>query len=192
MRALTTVVVLAASITCVPSRASAQATAPPGTSQPATPAPHQAAPSSGDRDIRGFVTVGVGGQIASSDFSEAHSEPLNGEQKTWTANYALRSGVEFEIGGGWRIWSNLFAGATYTRFHDSRKADVTAEIPHPFFFNQPRHISGESSDLAHDENGGHISLTWLIPVGRRLEVGIFGGPSIINVSRQLVKDVEYR
>ena len=28
-------------------------------------------------------------------------------------------------------------------------------------------------------------------LGRRLEVGVFGGPSIIDVSRQLVKDVEY-
>jgi hypothetical protein len=140
---------------------------------------------------RGFVTFGAGGQIASTDFSESHSEPLNGEQKTWTADYSVKSGLEFEVGAGWRLWHNLFAGATYSRFHDSRPAGVTAEIPHPFFFTQPRSISGESSGLAHDENAAHISLSWIVPVSRRLEVGVFGGPSIINVSRQLVKDVEY-
>jgi hypothetical protein len=137
------------------------------------------------------VTFGAGGQTASTDFSEVHSEPLNAEQKTWTADYSVKSGVEFEIGGGWRIWQSLFAGATYSRFHDSRKANVSAEIPHPFFFNQPRHVTGESSALAHDENGGHISLSWIVPVSRRLEVSVFGGPSLINVSRQLVKDVQY-
>jgi hypothetical protein len=184
-------VVLAAVTVCVPCRAAAQ-TKPPETPQPPVAAPSPATrPSTSPSPSRGFVTIGVGAQIASSDFSESHSEPLNGEQKTWTANYSVESGVEFEIGAGWRIWQNLFAGATYSRFHNSRKADVTAEIPHPFFFEQSRHISGESGALDHDENGGHISLTWIAPVGRRLEVAVFGGPSIINVSRQLVKDVEY-
>jgi hypothetical protein len=188
----TIAVVLAAGITWFPSGANAQATTPPVKPQPPTPTTRPAArPSATAGPSRGFATFGAGGQIASTDFSESHSEPLNGEQKTWTANYNLKSGVEFEIGAGWRIWHNLFAGATYSRFHDSRKADVSAEIPHPFFFNQPRRISGETSALAHDENGGHISLSWIVPVGRRLEVGVFGGPSFINVSRQLVKDVEY-
>jgi hypothetical protein len=137
------------------------------------------------------VTFGVGSQISSTDFSQTHSEPFYAEQKTWTADYSVKSGVEFEIGAGWRVWENLFAGATYSRFSNSRSASVREEIPHPFFFSQPRNISGESADLSHDENGGHFSLWWVIPVSRRLEVAIFGGPSVINVSRQLVKDVEF-
>jgi hypothetical protein len=184
--------VFAAAIACAASIASAQATAQAQPQAPAPRTPPATRSSDSPGPSRGFVTIGAGGQIiTSSDFSETHSEPLNGEQKTWTANYSLKSGVEFEVGAGWRIWQNLFAGATYSRFHDSRKADVTAEIPHPFFFNQSRHISGESSALAHDENSAHISLTWMVPVGRRLEVAVFGGPSVLNVSRQLVKDVEF-
>jgi hypothetical protein len=137
------------------------------------------------------VTFGAGAQIGSTDFSETHSEPLNAEQKVWTADYAVRTGLEIEAGAGWRVWRRLFAGATYSRFHDSRSAGVTGQIPHPFFFNQARSISGESAALSHDENAVHISAWWIVPVSRRLEVGIFGGPSIIGVSRPLVKDVEY-
>ena len=141
--------------------------------------------------VRGFVTFGAGAQITSTDFSETQSEPLNQEQKTWTANYAVKTGLEFEVGGGWRVWRNLFAAATYSRFHESRSADISAQIPHPFFFNQPRSISGESLALSHDENAVHLSAWWIVPAGRRFEVGIFGGPSIISVSRPLVKDVQY-
>jgi Outer membrane protein beta-barrel domain len=188
---LTLAVVLAAGLTSASSIATAQ-TQPPAKPQPPTPTTRQGArPSSEPGPSRGFVTFGVGAQIGSNDFSETHSEPLNAEQKTFTANYAVKTGLEFEIGGGWRIWHNLFAGATYSRFHDSRAADITAQIPHPFFFNQPRSISGSSSDLAHDENAAHISLWWIVPAGRRFEVGIFGGPSIIGVSQGLVTDVQY-
>jgi hypothetical protein len=80
---------------------------------------------------------------------------------------------------------------TYSRFHDSRAAGITAEIPHPFFFDRPRIISGESEDLPHVENALHLSASWIIPVGRRLEVGIFGGPSAFYVSRDLVENVEF-
>jgi hypothetical protein len=137
------------------------------------------------------VTIGAGAQIGSIDFSETHSEPLNAEQKTWTADYAVKTGFEFEIGAGWRVFSSLFAGATYSRFHDSRAAGVSGEIPHPFFFNQPRSISGDTSALSHDEHALHLSAWWVVPIGRRFELSVFGGPSIIRVSRALVKDVQY-
>ena len=138
------------------------------------------------------MTFGGGTQIASKDkFSETHSEPLYGEQKTWTADYDIDPGLDLEVGGGYRAWHNLFVGGTYSHVHDSGAARVTAQIPHPFFFNQPRTVSGESDSLSHDEDAGHISAYWIFPVGRRLEVALFGGPSIIHVSRPLVTDVEF-
>ncbi|MEO7272253.1 MAG: hypothetical protein ABIX28_09660 [Vicinamibacterales bacterium] len=165
----------------------AQTPARPPQTPPARPATRPAPPPK----LVGFVTFGGGIQVASNEFSETHSEPLYGEQKTWTAGYQVEDALDFEVGGGSRVWRDLFVGATYSRVHDSAPASVSGQIPHPFFFNQPRTISGESADLSHDENGVHISVYWRVPVGRRLEVAVFGGPSIINVSRQLVKDVEF-
>ncbi len=141
---------------------------------------------------RGFISFGAGVQVASTDFSETHSQPLNGETETWTANYSQKTGLELEAGGGWRAWQNLFVAGTYTHAHDSRSAEITASVPHPFFFNQPRQISGESGSLSHTEDAAHISALWLVPAGERFEVGVFGGPSIIWVTQPLVKDVQYR
>ena len=201
---------LAAAVASAPSQAAAQTSAdstaqasqaparPQAPAKPQTPTPAPtpmtrpvARPATVPGPLRGFVTIGVGAQFASADFSETHSEPLYAEQKTWTADYSVKTGLEFEIGGGWRVWRNLFAGGTYSHFHDSRTAAITGQIPHPFFFNQPRSISGDSVALAHDENAGHFSLWWIVPAGHRVEVGVFGGPSIIGVSRPLVKDVQY-
>jgi hypothetical protein len=141
--------------------------------------------------MRGFVAFGAGAQLGSSGFTDTGSEPLHGEQKTWTTNYARETGLELEVGGTGRVWRKLFLGATYSRFHDSRAAEVTAQVPHPFFFNQPRTITGESGELPHDENALHISAAWIFPVGHRLEIGIFAGPSAFYVSRDLVENVEF-
>jgi len=170
-----------------PATPPAQTPARPTQTPPARPVTRPAAAPK----MTGFVTFGGGVQIGSSEFSETHSEPLNGEQKTWTAAYEVKDGLEFEVGGAARVWKNLFLGGTYSRVHDSASASITGQVPHPFFFNQPRSISGESADLSHDENGYHISAYWVVPVGRRLEVTLFGGPTIIDVSRQLVNDVQF-
>ena len=173
--------VLALAILLCPGHAAAQ-------TQRRSPAP--SAPSPG-AETRGFISGGAGLQFGTHDFSDTHASPLYGEMKTWTADYSVNTGPEFEVAGGWRLWRRLFAGAAYSHFSDSGGAAITARIPHPFFFEQPRDLSGESADLSHRENGLHLSATWVVPAARRVDVAVFGGPSILSVSRALVKDVEF-
>ena len=176
------------------SPASQAQTRPPAPSRPPQPQPPPARPAPRPTTpprMIGFMTFGGGIQIASDQFSETHSEPLYGEQKTWTADYDITNGLGLEVGGAGRVWRNLFVGGTYSYGHEAGAANITGQIPHPFFFNQPRAISGQSDDLSHDEHGGHFSAYWIVPAGRRVEVALFGGPSIIYVSRQMVKDVEF-
>jgi hypothetical protein len=191
MRSCAVFFCLAGLLTLNPARVDAQARpqppAPPGPVSPVRPA----VPPPAVLDARGFVTFGVGAQMGTSAFSETHKDFIDQEERTWTADYSVKSGLAFEAGGGWQLWRNLFAAGTYTRFGDSRSAAVNGEIPHPFFFDRPRHISGDSPSLAHDEQALHLSALWLAPAGRRLEVAVFGGPSIMNVSQEMVKEVRY-
>jgi hypothetical protein len=194
------VLTITAGLACTAAAAQAQTRPPAPATPPAqtparppqTPAPRPPArPATAPKRSVGFLTFGGGAQITSSDFSETHSEPLYGEQKTWTADYEVKTGLAFEAGGGYRVWRDLFVGGSYTYFHDSRAAGITAQIPHPFFFNQPRTVTGDSASLSHDEHAGHISVFWVVPASRRLEIAVFGGPSIIGVSRPLVENVEF-
>jgi hypothetical protein len=68
-------------------------------------------------------------------------------------------------------------------------ANVTASVPHPFFFAKPRSVAGTTPSTRR-ETAGHIQAVYLLP-GRRLNVMIFGGPSLFSIRQTLVTDVVY-
>ena len=144
------------------------------------------------RPTRVFVNLGGGLQsIASTTFGETHGEELYTEQFTWDARYKLKNSVAVEGGGGVRVGGNLLTAVTYSRSQHSQVATVTGQVPHPFQFNQFRSIGGESASLRHEEQAVHLSALWIVPIGRRLEVGISGGPSVFVVRQGFVKQVEF-
>ena len=139
---------------------------------------------------RVFISLNGGWQSSSLTFKDTGSKPVFQENVTWTVDYEVKGGPILDVSGGVRVWRNLFASTTYTRFSDSSVAAVTGLVPHPFFFNQPRSIGGDSSSLSHLEQGLHMSAAWIVP-GRHLEVAVFGGPSLFFVRRDLVSDIQY-
>ena len=160
-----------------------------GQSSTAQPPKRVEAPS---RPTRAFVSLGGGLQsIATTSFGETHGEDLYAEQFTWDARYKLKNAVAFEAGVGVRVRRNLLAAGTYSRSQHRQVAVVTGQVPHPFQFNQLRAIEGESSPLRHEEQAVHLSALWVVPISRRLEVSISGGPSFFFVRRGFVKEVEF-
>ena len=140
---------------------------------------------------RVFIGISGGSQATSLDFTDTKREPLSQETATWNAGYAVESGLNVEVGGGVRVWRNLAAGLTFSRFEDKRIATVTGELPHPFFFNRLRQVSGESERLNHTEQGVHLSAIWLLPATRRVQAAVFAGPTFFSVNRGLVERFNY-
>jgi hypothetical protein len=70
-------------------------------------------------------------------------------------------------------------------------AAVNAKIPHPFFFNQLRPISGDVTALQHKETGVHIYAMYFLPLSGKLGVAVFGGPSHFSVKQDFVNDIDY-
>ena len=75
------------------------------------------------------------------------------------------------------------------RHEGKGEADVTASVPHPFFFNQPRTVTGTENGVAHSETGVHSKLQYLVPATGRLHFVLEGGPSWINVDHDVVTDL---
>jgi hypothetical protein len=155
------------------------------TRQPRAPAPGRDWPS------QGYIAVDGGYQVHSLSFSETHRELIFLEDAVWTADYRVADGIRYEVGGGLRLWRNLLAAGSFSFFKDTNPAAISARIPHPFRFNDPRSLEAEASSLSQDERVVHVSAAWMTPVTRRLELGVFGGPSIFLVKRSLVEDVIY-
>ena len=97
------------------------------------------------------VDVAAGVQLGSKSFSTTHTEQVFAEESTWEARYRGYA-VLFGVGGGVRSWNALFAGVSYTRRSPiRRRVAVSAKVPHPFFFNQPRTVEGELEPLLNQQ-----------------------------------------
>ena len=54
-------------------------------------------------------------------------------------------------------------------------------FPHPFFFNQPREVTGEATGVKRSETAVHVQAMYLVNPGGRLRLVLSGGPSFFDV-----------
>ena len=96
----------------------------------------------------------------------------------------------YELGAQFRIVGPFAVGATVQRFENDREAAYTASLPHPFFFDRFRELSGAVSGLTQEETAVHldavITKTW-----GPLTLDAFGGPSWFQTKTEVLVDVLY-
>ena len=140
---------------------------------------------------RGFVTINGGYQLTSTDFADNVVFTLNVEEGDFDAGYRVDTGAVFDVSGGMRVRQNLAIGVGVSRFSRADDANVTARIPHPFFFDQHRPISGSAVGLKRQETAVHVQALWIVPVNDRFDVALFGGPTFVTVIQDLLTEVEF-
>jgi hypothetical protein len=138
---------------------------------------------------RGYVNVNGWYQPASPAFSDV-VQPIDfAEASVVTTSYKTNGIPGFDAGGGVRVWRNLAVGIDVSRFSKSTGGAVSAQVPHPFFFNRARTVSGDASGLTRDETAAHVQALWMVPLRDRWQLAIAGGPSWFAVGQDLVSDV---
>ena len=166
----------------------------------AAPASAQAPPG----EARFFVTVNGGLQALTRGFSADVVFPESGgayedllstaaaqEQARFTSDYRPRNAALVDASGGVRVASYLGIGIGVSRFRVKDAASVSAQAPHPFLFDRDRSISGASPPLARRETAVHLQVLALVPAVPSVTVTVFGGPTLFDVSQQLVTDVRF-
>jgi hypothetical protein len=154
----------------------------------ALPAAGAAAQTAAPPD-RGYLRAGGDVRVSVASFSGV-AHPIDfAEAATVATTYGQQAAPGFEVAGGVRVWRRLAVGASVTRFTKTSGGAVTAQVPHPFFFNRPRPVSGEASGLGREETGIHVQATWIVPVRPRVSLAIAGGPSWFSLSQDVVTDV---
>ena len=96
-----------------------------------------------------------------------------------------------DAGGGVRVWRNLALGIDVSWSSTASAGAVSAQVPHPFFFNRPRAVSGDAAGLSHDETALHLQALWMMPIRRRWQLALAGGPSWFSVAQDVVSDVTF-
>ena len=137
---------------------------------------------------RGYATVSGTFQPPAS-FSESVRPIDFVEPSIVDTSYTTGSTPGFDAGFGVRVWRNLAIGVDVSFFSKTIGGAVSAQVPHPFFFNRPRPVSGDAGGLQRDETAAHLQVLWMIPLRNRLQLSVAGGPSWFVVGQDLVSDV---
>jgi hypothetical protein len=152
-----------------------------------------ASPARAQGSWPGRVVVSVNGGVQSSDrtFTDRITRPLYLEEATFDIDYATESELFFDGGAVVRLWGNLGAGVAVSRYTDDTAATVEGRLPHPFQFNQPRTIDGETPEIRRRETGTHVHIAWMAAPTNQVRFIISGGPSWIQAEQGLVTEVRY-
>jgi hypothetical protein len=140
--------------------------------------------SAGAQD-RFRLSTSVGQQVTSTPFREEQPFREYLEQGAFTFERTISKRLFYDAGLAVRLVGGLYAGATFSFFSDTGAGAVVARVPHPFFFNQPRTVTGEVRNAKRTEIGEHLQLSWTAPAGN-LEFTFFGGPSMFTTEQLLV------
>lgn len=138
---------------------------------------------------KGFVNVGLGIQAPTKAFSNAWTETVNVETARYEAQYGKKGGRYIDAGFGVRVMRQLYLGVALTQTRHHASADVSASVPHPFFFNRLRDTTGPTSGVRRGETATHVQATWRMPMGPKLDLSLFGGPSWLSVDQGFVDKV---
>jgi hypothetical protein len=156
------------------------------------PAPRPTAAAKRTGPPRFHVTIGGGAQVTTTEFDDTFTFQLHQETGSSRVDYPIESGFLFDIGGGVRLTRQFGVGVAVSHFAASGTVAASSSLPHPFFFQQPREISGEDDGVERTETGVHIQAQYLLPLRGKLQVMLMGGPSILQVNQDIVNEVNYR
>jgi len=128
-------------------------------------------------------------QSTSNAFSATTTLTRNVESGSVTTSYGAGRPPAVDIGARGRAARHLAVGGSITWMSQHTSGDVSAAVPHPFFFNALRNVSGVGTDLPREEIAVHGEVSGLVPIGRALQLAVFAGPSYFRLQQGLVVDV---
>jgi hypothetical protein len=140
----------------------------------------------------GYVDVNLGLQATSTAFDITTHPQTFVEPATVQTTYSVKGAREFDIGGGVRVTHNLAVGGSFSKFAKGGNVTVDARVPHPFFFDRARTVSGTADNLSRHETGFHGKVVFIAPAGVGWEVLVSGGPSFFRVEQDLVEDIKIK
>ncbi len=158
--------------------------------KPAQKPPQTATPQRAGWNDKWRLSVNGGAQVTPSDFSQSGTFDEFQEEGSFTAAYELKTAPSIDASLAYRVRGNLGLGVAVSFLDGDTSVNIQGQIPHPFFFNQPRAVSG-SQNLKRRETGVHVLLVYLFPVGDKIDLMLSGGPSAIIVEQDVVDDINY-
>jgi hypothetical protein len=156
------------------------------------PSPTQPKPAplkpKGPKQYRGFISVNGGIQWAADTLSDQFTYDLHAETATTSVDYDLKGAPLLDVAAGWRFWktTGIAVGLSYSSGKSG--AQTESEIPHPFFDDQHRLVSGQADNLHRIETDVHVQLFW-VREHRKWRTRVLGGLTYFTVKQDIVTGI---
>ena len=141
------------------------------------------------RDSRFVISGDVGIQTTVNTRIDRVNFDLFAETGRFVATQDLGPGTVFDTGFSVRLWQRFGVGLIFSYVETVSAAAIDAEVPHPFFFEFPRPASVLVADLKHRERVVHLQGQYWMPLGDRLLLMIFMGPTRFRATQDLVAEI---
>jgi hypothetical protein len=132
-----------------------------------------------------FLNVTGGAQTGSHTLATSSTFDLYDEQGTLSSSQKVRGGGLFDVSGGYKVRKNLAAGIGLSWSGSKSTGSITALVPDPRVFDQPRTVTASTTGMKHRETAIHFFGAWMVPVTDKVDVGISAGPSIFMVKQDV-------
>jgi hypothetical protein len=143
-----------------------------------------------DRD-RVRISVDAGAQLSSIAFDATATKPVYLESAAIVGSYRIRRSVLAGGGVSIRLAGDVGVGVTVTSSMAQHDTDVSASVPHPFFFRTPRTVTGTAPGLRHDELTVHLQGIYTVRPSAKVDVAVSAGPSFFQVRQDVVTDIAF-
>jgi len=105
--------------------------------------------------------------------------------------HRIEPGPVYDVTAGGKVRGRLGISYTLSYRKQTETGEVTANVPHPFYYNQSRLVAGDTR-LNHEDLAFHVAARWPVPVSNAIQLSLFGGPSFFRVTQDMVSNVEVR
>jgi hypothetical protein len=132
------------------------------------------------------ISVNVGQQVSELAFKQTLKLQQYLEDGDLTLERTIPKNTLFDGGVMLHIVSGLHAGVAFSSFQAPGSGAVTAHVPHPLFFGQPRTSTGDVAGIDRKETATHVEIGWTIRAAGGLEFTPFAGPSMFQAEQVFV------
>lgn len=131
------------------------------------------------------VRVLAGGGLQATQFAFEDNQTFQQYLETGSFKFSrtIPKRPFFDVGAAVRVYRRLHVGMSFSFLNDTGTGSLTAEVPHPLFFNQKRTVTADIQNVIRRETGEHFQVSWTTKPINGLEFSFFGGPSIFRTEQ---------
>jgi hypothetical protein len=133
----------------------------------------------------GFLNVDFGVQSKKeTTISTSRTFSLYDETARISSEQTFETGGSFPVfSAGIRVFKNFGIGAALNSYSAESDGSVTASVPHPLVYDQPRTANATVTGLKHSARAFHLMALYVLPITNKFDVTVSAGPTFFSVEQ---------